>query len=217
MDARAWDDRYAASELVWSLGPNALVARECADLPAGRAVDLACGEGRNALWLASRGWQVEAVDFSQVALDKGRGLAALPEAGVGADAITWRRSDATAWSGSDLDLAVVAYLQLASPDRGDAVRAAYAALRPGGTFVLVAHDSTNLTEGTGGPRDASVLYTAEDVLDDLAGGAARPRVVHARREAREVVVTAGQRAEHRETGENGVAVAWDCFVRLVKT
>ncbi len=217
MDARAWDDRYAASGLVWSLGPNALVARECADLPAGRAVDLACGEGRNALWLASRGWRVEAVDFSQVALDKGRALAVPPETGVGADAITWRRSDVTTWSGSDLDLAVVAYLQLPAPARGDALRAAYAALRPGGTFVLVAHDSTNLTEGTGGPRDASVLYTAEDVLDDLATGAPTPRVEHARRVAREVRVAAGQPPEHRESADGDVAVAWDCFVRLVRT
>jgi hypothetical protein len=56
MDAHAWDQRYAASEQVWSLGPNQFVASEVDDLPAGRALDLACGEGRNALWLAGRGW-----------------------------------------------------------------------------------------------------------------------------------------------------------------
>ena len=214
MDADAWDERYAATEMVWSLGPNALVARECADLTPGHAVDLACGEGRNALWLASQGWRVDAVDFSQVALDKGRTLGASDVAGS-AGAISWQRADATTWTGSGLDLAVLAYLQLAAPGRGEAVRAAYAALRPGGTFLLVAHDSTNLTEGTGGPSDASVLYTAEDVLADLTSTGAAPRVEHADRVAREVPVVGG---EHREGGDTvGGAVAWDCFVRLVRT
>ena len=56
MDANAWDERYAATELVWSAGPNQFVEHEVADLPPGRALDLACGEGRNARWLADRGW-----------------------------------------------------------------------------------------------------------------------------------------------------------------
>ena len=77
MDADAWDQRYAASELVWSQEPNQFVAAELADLPPGTAVDLAGGEGRNAIWLASRGWSATAVDFSQVALDKGARLAGI--------------------------------------------------------------------------------------------------------------------------------------------
>ena len=76
MDADAWDERYAAAELVWSREPNQFVAAELADLPPGTAVDLAAGEGRNAIWLAARGWAATAVDFSQVALDKGARLAA---------------------------------------------------------------------------------------------------------------------------------------------
>ena len=75
MDAKAWDERYADSELVWSVEPNQFVAAECADLPPGRALDLAAGEGRNSIWLARRGWDVTAVDFSQAGLDKGRRLA----------------------------------------------------------------------------------------------------------------------------------------------
>jgi 2-polyprenyl-3-methyl-5-hydroxy-6-metoxy-1,4-benzoquinol methylase len=75
MDARAWDERYAAAELVWSREPNQFVAAELGDLPPGSAVDLAAGEGRNAIWLASLGWSVTAVDFSRVALDKGARLA----------------------------------------------------------------------------------------------------------------------------------------------
>src|SRR3954469_9993816 len=74
MDARAWDERYAASELIWSATPNRFVQADLPSLPPGRAVDLAAGEGRNALWLADRGWHVTAVAFSRVHLDKGRAL-----------------------------------------------------------------------------------------------------------------------------------------------
>ncbi len=74
MDARAWDERYTAAALVWSSTPNQFVAAELAGVTPGLAVDLAAGEGRNALWLAERGWQVTAVDFSLVGLDKGRAL-----------------------------------------------------------------------------------------------------------------------------------------------
>src|SRR6476660_4887782 len=94
MDARQWDQRYADTELVWSVTPNQFVAAELADLPPGRAVDLAAGEGRNAIWLASRGWDVTAVDFSQVALDKGDRLAADDPRGLD---VTWVRADATTW------------------------------------------------------------------------------------------------------------------------
>ena len=167
MDAAGWDERYAASELVWSAEPNRFVAEVCADLSPGRALDLAAGEGRNAIWLAQRGWTVTAGDFSQVGLDKGRRLA--EHAGV-ADRVAWVLADATStdWP-DDHDLVVVAYLQLVEAERREAVLRAFAALQPGGRFVWVAHDSSNLTEGTGGPQDPSVLMTAEDVLIDLTG------------------------------------------------
>ena len=199
MDAKAWDERYAATELVWSVTPNQFVAAELAALPPGRAVDLAAGEGRNAIWLAGLGWEVTAVDFSRVALDKGRRLA-------GDADVTWVCADATAWEGDvEYDLAVLAYLQLPAEERRAAVRRAFAALRPGGTFLLVAHDTTNLTEGTGGPQDASVLMTAQDVLGDLAGEAVE--VVRAERVPRTV---------DEGHGDEPARTAWDCLVRLVR-
>lgn len=198
MDADAWDERYAAAELVWSRGPNQFVENECATLPPGRAVDLACGEGRNAIWLASLGWDVTAVDFSQVALDKGVQLAGpLP--------VTWLCADVTAWTGSDLDLAVVAYLQVPAADRRRAARNAIGSLKTGGTLVWVAHDSTNLSEGTGGPQDPSVLMTAEDLVEDLDG--LDVEVERAERVARVVTAEDG----HGSTVE---ATAWDCLVRV---
>ncbi len=199
MDADAWDERYAASELVWSAEPNRFVAEELADLPPGRAADLAAGEGRNAIWLARRGWQVTAVDFSQVALDKGRRLA-------GDTPVEWVCADATSWQSPEpLDLAVLAYLQLAADERRAAVRGAVGSLAPGGTLLLVAHDTTNLIEGTGGPQDPAVLMTAEDVLADLDG--IEVEVLRAERVAR--------RLEPEHGGEAG-STAWDCLVRLVR-
>jgi SAM-dependent methyltransferase len=192
MDASQWDERYAASELVWSAEPNRFVAEELADLPPGRALDLAAGEGRNAIWLARRGWEVTAADFSQVALDKGRRLAGDTE-------VRWVCADATRWEEpASYDLVVIAYLQLPAGERRAAVRAAYAALRSGGTLLVVAHDSQNLTAGVGGPQDPSVLYTAEDVLADL--GDASYDVVRAERVERPV----------------GDEVALDALVRLMR-
>ena len=75
MDAAGWDARYAGSDLVWGNGPNRFVERELADLPPGRALDIACGEGRNAIWLAHRGWRATGVDFSSVAVERARRLA----------------------------------------------------------------------------------------------------------------------------------------------
>jgi SAM-dependent methyltransferase len=209
MDSRAWDERYAASELVWSTAPNRFVESELRDLSPGLALDLAAGEGRNALWLAERGWAVTAVDFSLVGLDKGRELQARHERGRDLH-IDWVHADVLTYEPGrlDFDLAVLAYLQLPADERRTAVRRAFAALAEGGTFFLVAHDSTNLTEGTGGPQDPAVLYTAEEVLGDLDGE--RFEVVHAERVARPVPLD-------DEHGGQPDRVAYDALVRLVRT
>jgi SAM-dependent methyltransferase len=197
MDADAWDERYRTSELMWSAGPNQFVESELAGLPPGRAVDLAAGEGRNAIWLARRGWRVTALDFSQVALDKGREIAGdLPVAWVCADATTWR-DDAS------YDLSVIAYLQLPPAQRRAAYRNAFAALRTGGTMLVVGHDATNLTEGTGGPQDPDVLMSAGDVLADLDDQSLE--VVRAERVGREV-----------PQPEGGSRTAYDVLVRVVR-
>jgi SAM-dependent methyltransferase len=210
MDARAWDERYAAADLVWSATPNQFVAAELTGLRCGRALDVACGEGRNALWLAEHGWQVTAVDFSQVALDKGR---ALQSRHPRADDlhVQWVCADALTFDGgrSAYDLVLLAYLQLTADERRTAVRRAFCMLREGGTFFLVAHDSTNLTEGTGGPTDPSVLFTAEEVLADLDGE--RFEVQRAERVTRTVPVE----SSHQHRGDE-TRTAYDVLVRVVR-
>jgi SAM-dependent methyltransferase len=170
MDRQDWDARYRAAELLWGAEPNRRLVRECADLPPGRALDLAAGEGRNAIWLAGRGWRVTALDFSAVALERGRALAAAGPPGA-ADRITWTVADARTAEPvpGGYDLVLVAYLHLPAAGRRAALRHAADGLAPGGTLLVIGHDSTNLTEGVGGPQDPAVLFAPDDVLADLAG------------------------------------------------
>src|SRR3954453_2411191 len=110
MGAEEWDERYREGRL-WSLEPNAWVAETLADVPPGDAVDLGAGEGRNALWLASRGWRVTAVDFAAAGLALGRNRAA--DAGL---EVEWVAADVTAWrpdrTDRAVDLVLLCFLQL---------------------------------------------------------------------------------------------------------
>ncbi|MHC3474830.1 class I SAM-dependent methyltransferase [Streptomyces sp. 7R007] len=150
MDAASWDKRYRGSELVWKAEPNPFVAEELAGLkPSGRAVDLAAGEGRNAVWLAERGWEVDAVDFSAVALEKAEALAAdrgVRLRTVHADLTLWTPAEAT------YDLALIAYLHLPWPEMAQVLPRAAAAVRPGGTLLLVGL-AEHATEPVGPTRE----------------------------------------------------------------
>ncbi len=186
MDANAWDARYAGDELVWTAEPNRFLVAEVDGLAAGRALDVACGEGRNAVWLAERGWTVTGVDFSAAGLDKARQLA--EARGV---SVRWTVADVTEYepTATDFDLVVVMYLQLPETSRRSAFRHAADAVAPGGTLVVVGHDSTNLTDGWGGPRDPALLYGPDEVtaaIDAL-------EIVKATRVVRPVQTDAGEK------------------------
>jgi SAM-dependent methyltransferase len=189
-----WNARYAQKELVWSAEPNRLFAAEVGGLAPGRALDLACGEGRNAVWLAERGWRVTGVDFSDVALAKAADLAA--SRGVEVD---WVVADVLEYEPEPraYDLVAVLYLQLPHAELLPAVREAVNAVAPGGTLVVLAHDTTNLTAGHGGPKDADVLYTAEDVVPELGG----------------LMVERAEAVERTVSLPDAEAVAIDAFVR----
>lgn len=165
MDASHWNDRYATAEYVWKADPNVFLVAETESLAPGRALDLACGEGRNAVWLAEQGWEATGIDFSDAGLDKGRRLAS--DRGV---EVAWVCADATTWEPptKGYDLVAVFYLQLPEAGRRRAMGIAGRALAPNGTLLVVAHDSANLPGGVGGPQDPAVLYTPDAVLADLA-------------------------------------------------
>jgi SAM-dependent methyltransferase len=165
VDAREWDERYAAAELVWSADPNRFVAAELGGLPAGRALDLGAGEGRNAIWLAERGWQVTAVDFSGVALAKGAKLAA--SRGV---SINWVQADLTSyWPDGGYDVVLLAYVHLPPAEWHAVLAVAAAALAPGGTLLVIGHDKDNIAHGYGGPQGPEILHRADDVVAALPG------------------------------------------------
>lgn len=204
VEAKEWDARYSVGR-VWSSDPNRWVVHELAGVAPGRAIDAACGEGRNSIWLAEQGWSVVAVDFSRVALERGRRSAAEAEASVGPLDITWVEADITQEGvvTSLYDLALVSYVHLESYERTPLLRAVARTLAPGGTLLVVGHDSTNLTEGYGGPRDPDVLYSARDVANALQDmiSSGWLDVERADRVAREVDT------------DDGPRVAWDCLFR----
>lgn len=166
MDRHEWDQRYAATELVWTAEPNRFVVEELADLPPGRALDLGAGEGRNAIWLAGCGWQVTAVDFSRVGLAKGAELAG--RRGVSVD---WVEADLREYqpAAGAYDLVLLAYVHLLPGEFSGVLRAAAAALAPGGTLLVVGHDVDNIARGYGGPQVPEILHRADTVVSDLPG------------------------------------------------
>jgi SAM-dependent methyltransferase len=132
----------------------------------GRALDLACGAGRHAVWLAERGWRVTGVDFSQVALAEARRLSAAR----GVD-VEWVTADVLVWAtpAQAFDLVLLLYLQLPRHELRTVLTNAAAALAPAGRLVVVGHHSDNLEHGHGGPTAAAVLYTEADVEACLPG------------------------------------------------
>lgn len=198
MEQSEWDERYAGATLVWSAAPNRFVVDETAGLPPGRALDLGAGEGRNAVWLAERGWQVTAVDFSAVGLAKAARLAESREA-----AVTWVAADLREYSPPEasFDLVLLAYIHLPPPVFSRVLRGAAAALAPGGVLLVVGHDRDNIAHGHGGPQDPEILHTAGEIVAQLpgltvhrAGPARRPvRTDEGERVAIDTVVRAQRR------------------------
>lgn len=162
----AWNERYAAKELVWGAMANRTVASETASLRPGEALDLACGEGRNAVWLANGGWTVHAVDFSDVAIKKATALA--EHDGVAAK-INFECADICTMplQSKRYDLILMSFVQLPQARLAPIVGRAARAVAPGGAFLLVGHDTENLTRGRFGPQDPELLYRAEEIVAAL--------------------------------------------------
>lgn len=189
MDRSDWNARYAAADLVWGAAPNRFVVAELEGrAPRGRALDLACGEGRNAIWLAEQGWSVTAVDFSDVAIERASKLAE----GRNVD-VEWLCADLASYEppADAFGLVLIAYLQLPGFELRSVLARAARALTPGGELLMIGHARRNLTDGVGGPRDPAVLWTPDEIEGAL--GAAGLSVEHCEHVQRPVDTPDGPR------------------------
>ncbi|WP_405745877.1 class I SAM-dependent methyltransferase [Streptomyces sp. NBC_01525] len=164
---RFWEDRYRDSDRVWSGNPNPLLVREAGDLTPGTALELGCGEGADAVWLAGRGWHITGVDISATALRRAAAHAAA--AGVAART-TWQRHElGVTFPEGTYDLVSAQFLQ--SPvalDQDRVLRLAAEAVAPGGTLLLVLHGGWPSWQGEQDHPFDAVFPTLDGVLDQLA-------------------------------------------------
>jgi SAM-dependent methyltransferase len=161
-----WNERYLREPSRYGDEPNQFVVEILGLLSPRRILDAACGQGRNAVWLAHRGHDVTAVDISNVAIEQGRRLAEATGASV-----DFRVGDLLDWEAPNggFDLVLLSYLQLPPEQRRSAHSRVRELLSPGGMVVVVAHHADNLEDGVGGPGHPEVLYREEDLAADFAG------------------------------------------------
>jgi SAM-dependent methyltransferase len=197
LEPQYWDKRYASRELVWTGDANRFLVEETEGLPPGTALDLASGEGRNAVWLAERGWSVRAVDFSKVATEKAVQMAT--SRGVD-ERIDFQTADLRSFNpgAQCFDLVVLVYLQVPQVELVPILERAARAVAPGGTLLLVAHDSDNLLRGFGGPQHPDMLYSAAQVVAALGN---------------ELTIEKASQVSRIVDTKDGIQMAIDCLVR----
>ncbi len=168
MDEIWWNERYRSSPALWSGNANSHLVTEVADLAPGAALDIGCGEGADAIWLAERGWRVTAVDISTVALERGAARAAEVGAEV-ASRITWRQADIMAWVPAldSYDLVSAQFMQLPPEQRELLHRRLAAAVAPGGTLLIVGHHVSDLQTTVPRPKRPDRFFTSSDVAASL--------------------------------------------------
>jgi SAM-dependent methyltransferase len=170
-DREFWEERYRSVPQVWSGRPNTQLVDEVADLPPGTALDMACGEGGDALWLAARGWQVTAVDLAQAALDRVQQAATAAGPEIAARVRTVR-ADVAGWDPGEerYDLVTSHFLHLPPADRAVAFARLAEAVAPGGTLLVVAHHASDLETTIGRPDVPELFFAPQDVVAALAPG-----------------------------------------------
>jgi SAM-dependent methyltransferase len=168
--AEFWDERYRSSPTLWSGHVNAVVMTETESLSPGTALDVGCGEGGDALWLAERGWRVEGVDVSQVALDRAarRSAESAPEI---EGRLTWTKRDLMTWRPpkAAYDLVTVSFMHLPGGDRTAVYAAMADAVAEGGTFLVGAHSPLDIGV-VPRPHDPDLYFTGEQLASGLDPG-----------------------------------------------
>jgi ubiquinone/menaquinone biosynthesis C-methylase UbiE len=180
LDAGDWDRRWRDSALHGHGEPGEVVVDVVAQTEPGTALDLGCGAGRHAVWLAERGWTVTAVDFSEEALRQAHAHA--DERGVSVD---WVSADVTRYdAGSEsFDLVLVAYVHVPPDEWPTVLDTAARAVAPGGVLVVVGHDRANVGTGAPGPTNPDLLHVPSDIARDLPASLTVERAEQFRRTA----------------------------------
>jgi SAM-dependent methyltransferase len=166
-----WDDRYGSADRIWSGQPNPQLVAQAADLVPGEALEAGCGEGADAIWLARQGWTVTAVDVSAVALERAAGYAA--EAGEQiARRITWQREDLLSWvpPAERFDLVSAQFMHAPAGEIESLHRRLAAAVRPGGTLLVVGHHPDDLHANVGRTGSPDRFWSAQDIAASLDPG-----------------------------------------------
>ncbi len=197
-----WNDRYAGQELIWSAGPNELFASQVSGLQPGKALDVACGEGRNAIWLAEEGWDVTAIDFSDVGIKKASQIA--EKRGV---SLTWIAEDVSTWNlpQEEYDLVAVLYLHTGEAERKLWLRNVLNTVKPSGTFIYIGHDPSNIASGVGGPQDLALLPSVDEITNTMEDF----QIESAKIIERSVLNEPGH-------GKELKGIALDCLIRATK-
>jgi SAM-dependent methyltransferase len=159
-----WDARYGSAESIWSGNPNPVLVELVAPLSPGEALDVGSGEGADAIWLAERGWQVTGVDISQVALDRAAARAAAAGQHI-ARRTSWRQTDLFSWvpPAGQFDLVSAQFMQVPPAQRERLHRGLAAAVRPGGTLLIVGHHPDDV-DAVGRPAHLKdFMFTADQV------------------------------------------------------
>jgi SAM-dependent methyltransferase len=161
-DGTFWDELYRSRSAVWSGKPNAQLVNEVIGLTPGTALDVGCGEGADAIWLAERGWHVTAADISSVALERARAVAVSADV---ARRIEWVHVDLVAAPppSASYDLVCALFMHLPAAPRDLLFRRLAAAVKPHGSLLIVGHHPSDLQTTAPRPPLPELFYTAADV------------------------------------------------------
>jgi len=168
MNEAFWDQRYQSSSTIWSGRANPQLVAEAADLPPGVALDVGCGEGADAIWLAEHGWRVTAADLSTIALERGAAHALEVSTHV-SQRITWLHADLTEWvpAAASFGLVSAQFIHLPKDQRELLYRRLAEAVAPGGTLLVVGHHPSDLGTAIPRPPVPGLFFTASDVSASL--------------------------------------------------
>ncbi|MFG1998940.1 class I SAM-dependent methyltransferase [Spirillospora sp. NPDC048911] len=173
-DETYWEERYSSHEHVWSGRPNAQLVAEVSGMSPGTALDVGCGEGADAVWLAERGWKVTAVDFSKTALERGA-------ANDATKSVRWVQGDVNDWEAGQFDLVSSQFTHPPAEVRQSLFGKLADMVAPGGTLLIVAHHPADLETTARRPQMPELFFTAEEVVEllgedwEIVAAEARPR------------------------------------------